>query len=405
MKGTKISELTEKANRYVEALCQVKPNRRTGSRGNQQAVEFFADMISPFAIEVDTMPFKSLDYTCSGVELSRNNEKFDIYNSPYSKACDITSTLIPVSTAEELERKIYGGKLLLMKGNLCSEQLAPKNFIFYNPDHHKRIIGLLEEKRPAGIITATGKKPDQAGALDPFPLIVDGDFDIPSVYCREAEGERLAAKKGQVFRLKIDARRITSSAANIIAKLNNGKSQKIVVTAHIDAYEDSPGAADNAAGVAVLLLAAELLSGYSGKYTIEIAALNGEDHYSAGGQMDYLTRYQHELSDIKLVINIDDAGYKHGRTAFSFYECPPGLQDLCQRTFAKFSGLVPGPPWFMGDHMIFVQKGIPALAFASENMEEFMRTAAHTSLDTPDIVDCRRIVETALSIHDVIKAL
>lgn len=258
----KTSELMGKVRTYLEALCGVKPNRRTGSPGNKQAVDFFARKAGLYADEIDRTPFEALDYICSQVELSEKNTAFAVKNSPYTLGCDISADLIPVSTIEELEKTSCRGKLLLMKGHLCSEQLTPKNFSFYNPEHHKKIIGLLEEKRPAGIITATGKKPDQAGALDPFPLIVDGDFNIPSVYCREAEGEKLAAKKGQTFRLKIDAIRIPSSAANIIAKLNKGKSQKIVMTAHIDAYEDSPGAADNASGVAVLLLAAELLSGY-----------------------------------------------------------------------------------------------------------------------------------------------
>lgn len=34
------------------------------------------------------------------------------------------------------------------------------------------------------------------GALYPFPLFEDGDFDIPSVYMTDVEGERLAAYAG-----------------------------------------------------------------------------------------------------------------------------------------------------------------------------------------------------------------
>jgi len=71
----------------------------------------------------------------------------------------------------------------LLKGAICAEQLMPKNFVFYNPDHHKRIYALLEKKKPAGIIAATEKKPEMVGALYPFPLIVDGDFKA-SIYWR-----------------------------------------------------------------------------------------------------------------------------------------------------------------------------------------------------------------------------
>ena len=52
-----------------------------------------------------------------------------------------------------------------MLGDICAEQLMPKNFVFYNPDHHKRIYAFLEEKMPAAIITATERKPEMVGAL------------------------------------------------------------------------------------------------------------------------------------------------------------------------------------------------------------------------------------------------
>jgi len=107
-----------------------------------------------------------------------------------------------------------------MKDEICSEQLMPKNFIFYNPDHHKKIYALLEEKQPAAIITATAKKPELVGALYPFPLIVDGDFDIPSVYCTDIIGKEIATHIGGMFKLTIQAERIPSTANNVIARKN-----------------------------------------------------------------------------------------------------------------------------------------------------------------------------------------
>jgi len=45
--------------------------------------------------------------------------------------------------------------------------------------------------------------------------------------------------------------------------------------------------------------------------------------------------------------------------------------------------------------MVFAQKGVPAIAFASEKMTEFMSSYAHTRLDTPDLVDCGKLVDLA----------
>jgi aminopeptidase YwaD len=281
----------------------------------------------------------------------------------------------------------------------------PKNFVFYNPEHHQRIVALLERWKPAGIITPTERSSEQVGALYPFPLIVDGDFDIPNVYCRDAVGDVLAAMRGDLFRLEIDAKRLPSSASNVVAKLNGNASRKIVLTAHIDAYEDSPGASDNASGTVVLLLCAEMLSDYRGEHCIEIVALNGEDHYSAGGQMDYLRRYRGELPGVLLAVNVDDVGYKRGKSSYSFYECSPKLEKRADDVLRRFDGVAPGPQWFSGDHMIFVQSGIPSLAFTAECMPELMRTVTHTSSDTPDIIDCRKLVEVAESLNALLRSL
>lgn len=398
-------DLAAKAQSYLETLCSVKPNRRTGSPGNREATDFFAHTIGRYGYGIDATPFPCLDYVCRGAALTHDEEAFEVYASPYSLGCDVLAELVAVSTLEELESTDCAGKILLLRGAICSEQLMPKGFVFYNPEHHQRTIALLESGGPAGIVTATERKPDQVGALYPFPLIVDGDFDIPSITCRDTVGDALAAAQGRSFRLTIDATRLPSSATNVIARLNEGAERKIVITAHIDAYEDSPGASDNASGTAVLLLCAEMLSEYRGEYTIEIAALNGEDHYSAGGQMDYLKRYGEELPGVLLAVNVDDVGYRRGRSATSFYECPPRLERKAEEVFRRFDGLARGEPWFNGDHMIFVQNRVPALAFTSEYVAELMRTVTHTSSDTPDIVDCRKLVEVAQSLDALVRSL
>ena len=391
----KQDNLISKSAVYLKTLCSVKPNRRTGSAGNRQATDFFADTLIPFGYEIDVAPFDCLDHASSGAQLSHADQSFEVFVSPYSLDCDVTTELIVISTPEELEMAECEGKLLLLRDPISSEQLMPKNFIFYNPEHHKNIIALLENKQPAGIIAATSRQPELVGALYPFPLFVDGDFDIPSVYCKDSVGNTLADLDGEAVHLRIDLQRIPSTANNVIARINPKAEQKIVITAHIDAYEDSPGALDNAAGVVVMLLLAEMLSDYQGNMGFEIVAFNGEDHYSAGGQMDYLKRYGNELSKISLVVNLDDLGYIEGKTAYSFYECPQPLKSKVEQVFQPFNGLIKGDPWFQGDHMIFVQKEIPAVAITSELMPELMRTITHTAADTPDKVDCNKLVEVA----------
>jgi aminopeptidase YwaD len=404
-KETKMVNYFETASEYLKILCDVKSNRRTGSSGNREATDFFANTIRQYGYDIDAASFAALDYICDGATLTQGDITFEVYASPYSLGCDITGEIITVSTVEELEKADCEGKILLLRGTICDEQLMPKNFVFYNPEHHQKIIAILESLKPGGIITATKKNPDLVGALDPFPLFVDGDFDIPSVYCRETVANDLVTRPGASARLKIDARRIPSSASNVMASLNKGKTGKIVITAHIDAYESTPGASDNASGTVVLLLLAEMLADYRGRNSLEFVALNGEDHYSAAGQMDYLHRYGNEMPAVLVAINIDDVGFKQGKSSYSFYECPPGFEEKVADVFRKSEGLIRGDQWFNGDHMIFVQNQVPAIAITSELTPELMKTVTHTSADTPDLIDCHKLVEVATALNDVVRAL
>lgn len=403
--SVRADDLTGKAKWYLETLCSVVPNRRTGSPGNRAAVDLFADTVRGYGYEVDATPFECLDHIRGGVSLTRERETFEVQISPYSLGCDVVGPLVAASTVEELAHTECAGKILMIDGPLCAEQLAPKNYVFYNPERHQRIIALLEGRDPAAIITATGKNPEIAGALEPFPLIVDGDFDIPNVFCSEATGDSLAEAEGDTFRLKIDARRLPSKACNVVARRDGKSAAKIVFTAHIDAYEGSPGAIDNASGTVVMLLLAELLSNRGGGLGIEIVALNGEDHYSAGGQLDYLERFGGELEGVLLALNIDGVGYVRGRSAYSFYGCSPEIENHAQGVFGSSNELVQGDPWFSGDHMLFAQAEIPSISFTSEHAADLMRTVVHTALDNPTLVEANRLVRLARALDRFVRSL
>ena len=86
--------------------------------------------------------------------------------------------------------------------------LMPKNFVFYNPEEHQKIIALLEKGEPKAIICATGRNAALAGGVYPFPLIEDGDFNIPSVYMTEEEGKKLIQYAGKNIFLESRSRRI-----------------------------------------------------------------------------------------------------------------------------------------------------------------------------------------------------
>jgi aminopeptidase YwaD len=281
----------------------------------------------------------------------------------------------------------------------------PVNFPFYNPEEHQRILGLLRQVKPLAIVAATSRNPELAGAVYPFPLIEDGDFDIPSVYMTEEEGVRLAAHAGRTVSLDSRAQRIPSTGCNVVARKGPHKARRVVFTAHIDAKRGTPGALDNAAGVMVLLLLAELLAGYEGPPGVELVALNGEDYYAAPGEISYLEHNRGRMDTILLNVNLDAPGYRQGNTHYSLYGCPDTLATAIRRTFSGREGIAEGEAWYQGDHMVFAQNHVPALAITSEGFMEIETTVAHTALDTPDLVDPGRLADVALALRDLPLAL
>ena len=398
--------LSEKAEAYLQRLCVEIPSRRVGSEGNRAATDFFARTVGPFGFDLQCPEFDCLDWTHEGAHLTVQGAAFEAYPSPYSLGCRVSAPLAVVSTIEELEAAEVSDKITLLRADIAKEQLMPKNFPFYNPDRHRRIIALLEAKVPLAIVAATSRDPEMVGgAVYPFPLIEDGDFNIPSVYMTEEEGNRLAALAGKVISLESRATRIPAKGYNVIARKGANMHQRVVLFAHIDARMGSPGAGDNASGVIVLLLLAELLANYRGNLGVEMVAVNGEDYYSNPGEQQYLATNAGRFDEIMLGINLDDVGYHRGRVAYSLYDCPDELADPIRQVLSAYGGIIEGQAWYQGDHGLFLMNKRPALAFTSELLTELMAGITHTPKDRPELVDAAKLVDIANALRDLLQHL
>ena len=185
--------LLQKSSAYLHKLCTEIAERCVGSAGNRDATYYFGKILSDFGWETEAQEFEALDWQDGGASLQVEGNRFEVFVSPYSNGCKAEAQLVCVSTLAELEQADIQDKIVLLHGEIAREQLMPKNFVFYNPEEHQRIIARLEKANPAAIVCATGRNASLAGGAYPFPLIEDGDFEIPSVYMTEEEGIRLVA--------------------------------------------------------------------------------------------------------------------------------------------------------------------------------------------------------------------
>ncbi len=394
----------ERSNKYIKQLCNDISERCVGSEGNKEATRFFAEKLESFGFAIEMPRFPCFDWHDHGSRLSVKGKSFEVLTSPYSMGGELKGELCTISNLEQLKQVDGAGKIALIKGELAREQLMPKNFPFYNPVEHQEIISLLESKGFIGIITATGMNLEVAGGVYPFPLIEDGDFNIPTVYMKDIEGKKLALYDGQKIAMEVKAERISSEGCNVVARKGDYEGPRVVFLAHIDSKQGTPGAIDNASGIVTLLLLGELLAGYKGPLQFEITAINGEDYYSNPGEQLYLKTMNDRLPEILLGVNIDGAGFKNSDTAFSLYNLPPSLQETVKTVFAEYDGIVEGDSWHQGDHSLFLQKEIPALAITSEQMEGILKIA-HTEEDKPEIVNCNVLVELAEALFKLVTAL
>ncbi len=194
--------------KHMRVLCDTIGARPTGSAKNKAAVDYVAGVLKQCGLEVRLQEFDCMDWKDAGAEVRVDGQAVPVEAAEYSLPCDIEAEFVLIGSVEALESAELTGKIALMHGDLCKEPLMPKSFEFYNPDEHKRIIALLEEKNPAAIITAAPTKDH---------IIQDGDFNIP---CAVVKADALGVftnSIGKRIKLKIDAERIPAKAHNVIA--------------------------------------------------------------------------------------------------------------------------------------------------------------------------------------------
>jgi aminopeptidase YwaD len=120
--------------------------------------------------------------------------------------------------------------------------------------------------------------------------------------------------------------------------------------------------------------------------------------------MLYLSQNEGRFDEIKLNSNIDGAGYHQGHSAFSFFNLKEDKKTQILNVMNNYPGMVEGIEWMQGDHSVFIQQGVPAIAVTSlwllENLEK--QDITHTPKDNPEIVDCSKVAAISKVIFQLI---
>lgn len=383
-------EIRNRIKKHLDTLCKEIGARPTGSGENNRAVEYACEEFARAGLKVSKQEFDCMDWiihtsdTERGAKLTVGDKSIPTVPAPYSLPCSVNGELICVHSLDELRTAPIAGKIVLLCDGLASEPLMPKSFVFWNPDEHKEIISLLEQGGVLAVLTVS---------LSPecfVPVIEDGDFEVPCAIVLPESLPQLLS--GASAALILDTERRPAKAANVLATYGSG-SQKVCFSAHIDTKPETPGALDNASGVAVLLALAAELSGRELPFRVEFVLFNGEDYYSTPGEMAYMASYLSSPAEYMYAFNLDGVGAKGQNIAYSFYECPEKLMNNISEAGAKTGGgsFEQIEPWPQGDHTLFAVSGVPAVSVTSSGIFELVESVIHTDADKVELLDIEKL--------------
>lgn len=389
-------DIEDSISRHLQALAVEIGSRPTGSEANRRAGEYIVGALTAAGCEVEQQAFDCLDWQPLGAELSLDDEALPVQANPFTPSCRVSAPMAAVGNLAELEAADLAGKIVVLHGELTAGPLFPRHFPFFTVDEHVHIIETLEAGRPAAVIAVS------SGDRNPAPVIEDGDFALPSVTIPASAGQILLAHPGAVAELNVRSLVRPAVGANIIGRKAGAGSRRLVVCAHFDTKPGTPGALDNAAGVAAMLALAETLPGQM--QSLEFVAFNGEDYYAAPGEVVYLRRAGESLHEISLAINIDGAGLEGTGNTIALFDPPPRLAEQIRETLAHHPYMSEVEPWPQGDHTIFWQKGVPAVALTSAGVVGLVDEIIHTEKDTVDRVSAGSLGEVVAFVRDIIRA-
>jgi hypothetical protein len=198
----------------------------------------------------------------------------------------------------------------------------------------------------------------------------------------------------------------------------------ILVGAHYDTVPGSPGADDNASGVAVLLELARLVP--AGVRFVAFA--NEEAPYFLGPEMGSLVYARERAAKLRAMFSLEMLGYYSDAPGSQAYPAPLGMFYPDRADFIAFVGdlgarallrqaigifrekatfpseglaapsFIPGVAW--SDHWSFRKHGFPAIMITDTAFYRYPHY--HRASDTPDKLDYERMARVTLGLAEML---
>jgi aminopeptidase YwaD len=252
----------ERAMAHVRALAGLK-SRTAGTSGEAKAIRYVSNHLRGLSLDVRTEPFPFTSYDLQRAQLRVGAASIPprrIVFDPYRGASEIEGDVAYVTGA------------MVNSGTVLS--LARRIVVTTDDVPHYRLAGA----GPSAIVYVSEK-----------------DFETLKV----------TPVKRAALLLKGSIRTMTS--ANLVATSQTGSAEhEVILSAHIDSA-GTPGAQDNASGVAVLLELARTLSKRNLPFRLRFVFFGAEE-LGLLGSAAYLDHHREDLRRCELLFNLDSIG-------------------------------------------------------------------------------------------------
>lgn len=307
---------------------------------------------------------------------------------PRSPAESVTAELLDLGygVAEDFADTDIQGKLVMVASNAPPDyDRFPHRNEKYSHAVKGGAVGFVFRNHVEGCLAPTGS----VGRMN-SPI-----GEIPAVGVSKEVGARLERRfDGKKMTLSVSADIDDTTSQNVHAIVGPDTDERVLVTSHVDGHDISEGAADNAAGTAMLVELANALSGRAAELDtmVEFIAFGAEEVGLCGSEYyDSVT----DEENVKVIVNCD--GVVAGRTLQVFTHTFVELEDALDRVSDRFDHpiRVLSSEGFRGDQWPLVRWGVPGY-FVSGYRNTEGRGYGHTAADTLDKLESRNLREQAI---------
>lgn len=374
---------------YLVTIAEEIGSRRAGTKACERTAEWIRTLFFECGYETDFFEIPFVAWEADEAQIQYDDKVIKGYANLYSPAGTGEGEAIVIHNLYELRKKDIRGKVCIFTDELTESVL----YLGDTPFQSSRDVDVqeaLDYQVPAAVIVINPKE----NSILPY---IEKYIGAPSLTVTKQYEEEVLALEHKTVKVSISSFSEDSVTGNIIGRTKQAK-EKIVISAHYDTAEGSPGAWDNGSGVVAMLELAKRFENKDLNVEIEFAAMCPHE-IGYPGSVTYTNTEQAELDKVLFNINIDGIGAAEGIDTITSENLPNWLFRIMKNVLQNYEEIEDyGAIQVEGDHFAYTWNDIPSVLLTSESSMGLH----HENIDGMSNVDINKILRVVDFIEEFI---